>query len=293
MSDPTPNLEGKTVLITGATAGIGEISARALARMGARVVIVGRSAQKCEATVESIRRESGNPDVEALVADLSSMSEVRRLAGEFLSKYDRLDVLLNNAGALFATRTETADGFERTFALNHLAYFLLTNLLIDRLKASAPSRIVNVASEAHRFAPGGLNFNDLQTEKRYRGFRVYGASKLANILFTRELDRRLEGTGVTANCLHPGFVATNFTSGNGMLGWVFRRMASLFAIPPEQGAQTSIYLASSPEVAGVSGGYFDKCKPREPQLAGRNDKAARTLWEVSEELTGLKAVQPA
>lgn len=292
MSDPTPNLQGKTVLITGATSGIGEVSARELARMGARIVIVGRSAEKCEATVQAIRRETGNPDVEALVADLSSMSEVRRLAGQFLSKYDRLDVLVNNAGAMFANRIETEDGFERTFALNHLAYFLLTDLLLDRLKASAPSRIVNVASEAHRVAPKGLDFDDLQARNRYRGFRVYGASKLANILFTRELARRLEGTGVTANCLHPGFVATGFTSGNGLLGWAFRRMAALFAIPPDQGARTTVYLASSPEVAEVSGGYFDKCKPRQPQPAARDDKAARKLWDVSEQLTGLKAAQP-
>ncbi len=293
MSDATPNLQGKIILVTGATAGIGEITARELARMGARMVLVGRNPQKCEASVASIRQETGNPDVHALVADLSSMAEVRRLADEFHHQYDRLDVLVNNAGAMFSTRIETVDGFERTFALNHLAYFLLTNLLLDRLKASAPSRIVNVASEAHRVASRGLNFDDLQAQNRYRAFRAYGASKLANILFTRELARRLEGTGVTANCLHPGFVDTSFTAGNGALGWVFRRMASLFAITPEKGAQTSIYLASSPDVAGVTGAYFDKCRQKTPLPAAQDDQAARRLWEVSEQLTGLTADQPA
>ncbi len=293
MSDANPNLQGKVVLITGATAGIGEVAARALARMGARVAIVGRNPEKCDATVASIRQESGNPDVNALVADLSSMAEVRRLAEDFQTRFDRLDVLLNNAGAMFSTRLETVDGFERTFALNHLAYFLLTNLLIDRIKADTPGRIVNVASDAHRVAPRGLNFDDLQAQKRYRAFRAYGASKLANILFTRELAKRLEGTGVTANCLHPGFVATNFTSGNGTLGWIFRRMASLAAISPEKGAQTSIYLASSPEVAGITGAYFNKCRQSTPLPAARDDQAARRLWEVSEQLTGLTTPQPA
>lgn len=292
MTDST-NLQGKVVLVTGATAGIGEIAARELARMGARVVIVGRSPQKCEATVASIRQETGNADVHSLVADLSSTAEVRRLADEFLARYDRLDVLVNNAGALFSTRTETVDEFERTFALNHLAYFLLTNLLLDRLKASAPSRIVNVASDAHRVASRGLNFDDLQAKNRYRAFRAYGASKLANILFTRELARRLEGTSVTVNCLHPGFVATNFTSGNGALGWVFRRMASLFAISPEKGAQTSIYLASSPDVSTVTGAYFAKCRQKTPHSAARDDQAALRLWQVSEQLTGLTTPQPA
>lgn len=293
MSDSTPNLQGKTILITGATAGIGEVAARELARSKARIVLVGRNPEKCDASVASIRDQTGNAEVESIVADLSSMAEVRRLAETFQERYDRLDVLLNNAGAMFSTRMETADGFERTFALNHLAYFLLTNLLLDRLKASAPSRVVNVASDAHRVARNGLNFDDLQRQRTYRPFRAYGASKLANILFTRELARRLEGTGVTANCLHPGFVATSFMSGNGVLGWVFRRLASVAAVSPEQGAQTSIYLARSPEVEEVSGGYFDRCKPVKPSSAALDDDAARRLWEISEQLTGLAASQPA
>lgn len=280
------SLQGKVCLITGATAGIGEVAARELARKGARVVLVGRSRERCEATLGRIREEVPGAEVEALVADLSSQSEIRRLAGEFRMRFDRLDILLNNAGALFAQRQETADGIERTWALNHLAYFLLTNLLLEPLQAAAPSRVVCVASGAHRAVPG-LNWDDLEGRQHYRPFRAYSQSKLANILFARELARRLEGAGVTANALHPGFVATNFMAGNGWLGVFLRLSARLIAIKPEQGARTSIYLASSPEVEGLTGRYFEKCREARPSKAALDDDAARRLWEISMRMTGL------
>lgn len=285
VSDLSKVMAGKTVLVTGATAGIGRVAARELARRGARVVVVGRSRERCDSTVESIRGETGNLDVEALVADLSSQAEVRRLAREFLDRHARLDVLLNNAGAFFSKRRTSVDGLELTLALNHMAYFLLTDLLLDPLRASAPSRVVNVASEAHRLV-SKFDFDDPQGEKKYGGWHVYGQSKLANILFTTELARRLAGTGVTANCLHPGFVASNFSAGNGAMGWIMRRAASLFAISTEDGAKTSVYLASSPEVEGVTGRYFAREKPAEPTRAAVDEVAAGRLWSLSESLAG-------
>src|SRR5262245_11902175 len=208
------DLRGRTVLITGATSGIGAITARELARRGARSVVVGRDPARCEATLAELRPLTG-PDAipEAIVADLATITGVDRLGDEFRSRHDQLHVLLNNAGAMFAERQLTADGFERTFALNHLAYFRLTNLLLETLKASAPARVVNVASDAHRRMRHGMEWDNLMGEQRYRPFRAYCQSKLANILFTRELARRLEGSGVTANCLHPGFVRTRFFLG--------------------------------------------------------------------------------
>ncbi|MDB5353482.1 MAG: dehydrogenase, short-chain alcohol dehydrogenase like protein [Planctomycetota bacterium] len=310
ISDTT--MAGKICLVTGATAGIGEVTARELARRGATVVVVGRSQERCEATVEAIRRDTGNDAVEFLRADLSSQEEVRRLAKEFLDRHDRLDVLINNAGALFATRRESVDGIEMTFALNHLAYFLLTNLLLDTIKASAPARIVNIASDAHEMVKD-FDFDDPQGRSRYRRLGAdgqsklaiarytflapfahpalvqYAQSKLANLLFTYELAGRLEGTGVTVNAVHPGFVATNFTAGNGLFGWFMRRWASLLAMSPENGAKTSIYLATSPEVDGVTGQYFAKQKPIASSPASRDESAARRLWQLSEELTGLSA----
>ncbi|MBX6312728.1 MAG: SDR family oxidoreductase [Isosphaeraceae bacterium] len=277
---------GKICLVTGATAGIGAVTAEELARRGAQVILVGRDRSKCETTATRIRERTDNSAVEFLVADLSAQAEVRRLAREFQERYPRLDVLVNNAGAMFGQRQETVDGIERTFALNHLAYFLLTNLLLDTLKASAPARIVVVSSEAHRMAKG-LDFDDLQHQRWYKPFRVYCESKLANLLFTYELARRLRGTGVTANALHPGFVATNFMAGEGFAHWSLRRAARLFAISPEEGAKTSVYLAASPEVEGVSGAYFVKQKPVPSSPASRNEAAARRLWQISEELTGL------
>jgi NAD(P)-dependent dehydrogenase (short-subunit alcohol dehydrogenase family) len=272
-------------MVTGATAGIGEVTAEALSRAGASVVLVGRNPEKCEATASRIRACTGNPSVEPFVADLSSMAEVRRLAGEFRRRHDRLDVLVNNAGALFLERSETDDGFERTIALNHLSAFLLTNLLIDPLRAASPSRVVVVASEAHRGM--SLDFDDLHSRGRYRGMIAYGRSKLANILFARELARRLEGTGVTVNALHPGFVSSSFFSGPGPARWVMRRLADLLAISPEQGARTSIHLASYPEVEGVTGRYFARCREARPSASASSDEAARQLWELSEQLTGM------
>ena len=276
-------MKHKTCLITGATSGIGEVTAHQLTMKGAKVVVVGRDAQRCVDRVERIKAEAGNSRVDYLVADLSSQDETRRLVKSFLKRYDRLDVLVNNAGAFFLRRQESVDGIEKTFALNHLSYFLLTNLLLDTLRASAPSRIVNVSSNSHYGS--ALDFNDLQSVRRYRSMQVYGRSKFANVLFTYELARRMEGTGVTANALHPGFVRTNIGKNN---GWLIRLLAPLWqvtAISPEEGARTSVYLASSPEVEGVTGKFFiqEKEVPSDP---GTYDEiAARRLWEISVELT--------
>jgi NAD(P)-dependent dehydrogenase (short-subunit alcohol dehydrogenase family) len=272
------------MLVTGATSGIGAVTARALAATGATVVLVGRDRARAEASVEKIRRETGSQTVDYLLADLSSQAEIRRLADEFLGRYDRLDVLVNNAGAMFWSRQETVDGLERTLALNHLSYFLLTNLLLDRLKASAPARIVSVASDAHQGAR--VDFNDLQGKRSYAGMQAYGQSKLANVLFTYELARRLGGTGVTANTLHPGFVATSFAANNGGIIRLAMGILHRFALSPEQGAQTSIYLAASPEVEGVTGKYFERSKPAASSKLSYDEAAARRLWNVSEELVG-------
>jgi NAD(P)-dependent dehydrogenase (short-subunit alcohol dehydrogenase family) len=285
------SMAGKVVLVTGATAGIGAVTARELARKGASVCIVGRSREKCKVTVAQIRGTTGNAAVEFLLADLSSQAEIRRLAAEFPARYPRLDVLVNNAGGMFLTRQESVDGIELTLALNHLAYFLLTNLLLDRLKSSAPARVVSVSSDAHRMVRR-FDFDDPQRRKRYRGFAVYGESKLANVLFSSELARRLAGTGVTSNALHPGFVASNFFSAPGMrplLGRLMGLASRVFAISPDEGAKTSIYLASAPEVEGVTGGYFERSKPAEPSPAARDAEAARRLWQLSEEVTRASA----
>lgn len=279
-------LADKTILITGATSGIGLVAAHSLADMGAAVVIVGRDHKRAEASVTQIQRATGNPSVSALIADLSSMQEVRDLAEAFLRTYPRLDVLLNNAGAVFFTRQTTVDGYERTFALNHLAPFLLTNLLLDRLKADAPARIVTVASVAH--VGHKIDLGDVNRASRsYSAMGAYGDSKLANIMFTYELARRLEGTGVTANTLHPGVVATNFAKNNGPLSKVAMTLFSPFTISAEQGAQTSIYLASSPDVATVSGQYFAKSAPTKSSAASYDVAAQERLWRLSEQLTGL------
>jgi NAD(P)-dependent dehydrogenase (short-subunit alcohol dehydrogenase family) len=279
-------------LITGATRGIGRITARELARRGMRVVLVGRDAARAQATAAAIAAETGNPAVEFLVADLSSQAQVRALADAYRQRHDRLHVLVNNAGAVFARRGITVDGLERTFALNHLAPFLLTNLLLPTLQASGPARIVTVASAAHSGA--SLDFDDLQHERgRYRSFQVYGQSKLANILFTYELAHRLQGTNVTANALHPGFVASNFgKSEGGIWGPIFTLLRPAM-INVERGAETSIYLASSPDVEGVSGQYFVKCKPAHSSRQSYDEAAQHRLWEVSEQLTGLTATTTA
>ena len=285
MAEQSGGMGGKTVLITGATSGIGEVAARELAAKGAKVVLVGRSAAKCEATAAMIRRATGNPGVEYLVADLSSQAEVRRLAAEIKTRHPRIDVLINNAGAMIAPRRESAEGVEMTWALNHLGYFLLTDLLLDTLKASAPSRVVSVASDAHRMA-SGIDWDDVEGKKSYSAWHAYSQSKLANVLFNRELARRLEGSGVTANCLHPGLVATNFTAGRGLTFRLLQAISKLFAITSEEGAKTTVYLASSPEVEGASGGYYAKCKPATPTAAARDDEAARRLWALSEGRVG-------
>ncbi len=279
-------MRSKHCLVTGATAGIGQITARELARQGARVVIVGRSPGKLDATIRQIRDETGTKTIESLVADLSSQTEVRRLAEHVRTRYDRLDVLVNNAGAMFLKRVESVDGIEMTLALNHLSYFLLTDLLLPLIKSSAPARIVNVASAAHKGA--SINFDDLEGEHRYSGWKAYQQSKLANILFSYELARRLDGTGVTVNSLHPGFVRTNFLDGiEGWRGRLFRAIADRVALSAEQGARTSIYLASSPDVSGVSGRYFEKERPVASSPQSLDEAAAQRLWRISEELTGL------
>ena len=279
-------MEGKTGLITGGTSGIGKATAVALAAMGANVVITGRNEERGKQAVEEIRAESGLGAVELMLADLAGQAEVRRLAEGFKERYDRLDVLVNNAGLVVSERTETADGMETQFAVNHLAPFLLTNLLLDLLKKSAPSRIVTVSSDAHRW--GRIDLDDLQSRKRYRGFPVYGMTKLANILFTRELAERLQGTGVTANCLHPGAVNTKFGGGQGGPMSILFRAFKPFMRSPEQGADTAIYLASSPEVEGMTGKYLTDRKIKVASDAAYDEGLRKKLWEASEKLTGLK-----
>lgn len=275
-------------MVTGATAGIGLVTARELARKGAVVVVVGRDAAKGERVVREIRGDTGNEWVTFQRADLSVQSDIRCLARNFVEEHPRLDVLVNNAGAIFNRRQTSADGIEMTFALNHLNYFLLTNLLLDRLTAAPAGRIVNVSSGAHRGAT--IDFDDLQCERSYSGWRAYQRSKLANLLFTFELARRLDGSTVTANALHPGFVASRFGLNNGPLFRFGIRIAFMTsAIPVDEGAKTSVYLASSPEVADVSGRYFVKCRPEEPSSPAQDPDAARRLWEVSERMTAPRA----
>jgi NAD(P)-dependent dehydrogenase (short-subunit alcohol dehydrogenase family) len=286
-TEPDRPMDGKVCMVTGATAGIGLVAASELARRGARVIGVGRSQERCAEAVRLIRDQTSGASVEFLVADLSSQSEIRRLAQGVKASTARLDVLLNNAGGIYLQRQETSDGIERTFALNHLGYFLLTNLLLDLIKASAPARIINVSSGAHNGIK--INFDDLQSKTKYSGWRAYQQSKLANILFTRELARQLAGTGVTANALHPGFVNTKIFRADGFIGWLLRRSADLFAISPEEGAKTSVYLATSPEVENVTGKYFIKEHVASSSAASQDDAAARRLWELSEKLTGLPA----
>jgi NAD(P)-dependent dehydrogenase (short-subunit alcohol dehydrogenase family) len=276
-------MKGNVCIVTGANAGIGKETALSLAKKGASVVMVARSRERGEAARDAIRAESGNENVDLMLADLSVQDDIYDLAQAFRTRYDRLDVLVNNAGAIFMERKESADGLEITFALNHMGYFILTNLLLDMLKASAPARIINVSSDAHRGA--SLDFNDLQHEESYSGFDVYGESKLMNILFTHELARRLEGTGVTANSVHPGFVGSNFAKNNGLLARIAMTVLRPFARSPEKGAETPIYLASSPEVAGVNGEYFKDKEAKRSSRASYNEETARRLWEVSESLT--------
>lgn len=273
-------MRGKTVVITGATSGIGEVAAIRLAEQGARIVFTARDKGRAQATLEKLRRANPASGHVVHLADLSLLSEMRRAAEE-IREEPVIDVLINNAGALFNHRTETKDGLEKTFALNHMSYFVLTSLLLSRLRAGA--RIINTASDAHHRAK--LDFDDLQSKKGFSGFAVYSKSKLCNILFTRELARRIAGTGVTANSLHPGFVATRFgDQSGGMLSALVRVAKPIGAISPEEGAKTIIYLASSPDVALTSGEYFTKCAPATPSAEARNDRDAKKLWEISAEI---------
>ena len=283
----TWDVRGKTCMVTGATAGIGQVAARELAGLGAELVLVCRNRAKGEETVRGIRAATGNDSVELMVADLASQAEIRRLAEAFLSTRRPLHVLVNNAGIFNLRRETTTDGLEATFAVNHLAYFLLTNLLLERLKESAPARIVNVASDAHHW--GTIDFDDLMAERSYRAMKIYGRSKLANILYTRELAARLAGTGVTANCLHPGAVGTSLGANNGFVARLLLPLIRPFLRTPENGARTTVHLASSPEVEGVSGRYFADCREKRPSAEARSEEIARRLWEVSEQLTARRS----
>jgi retinol dehydrogenase 14 len=290
MTDNTDSMAGQTVLITGGTGGIGKTTAIGVARLGARVGITGRDRARAEAAAADIRAASGNPSIDAYAADLSAQAEVRRLAREMLDTYPRLDVLVNNVGGFWAHRHITADGLEHTFALNHLAPFLLTNLLWDRLVASAPARVVTVSSGAQ--AMGRIDFDDLQGERRWSGQRAYNQSKLANVMFTYELARRLDGSGVTATVLHPGVVRTAFGAED-PARWhrLFLPLVRPFLKSPARGAATPIYLASSPEVAGVTGRYFANRKPKTSNKVSYDMGAQARLWRVSADLVGLTSAR--
>ena len=279
-------MKGKTVVVTGGTSGIGEVAAVALAKLGARIVLVARDNSRGDATLARLRRSA--PDITHSVhfADLLRLAEMKRVAAEIADREPRIDVLINNAGALFATRQLTEDGLERTFALNHMAYFVMTAGLRERLVASGPARVINTASAAHQGAT--LDFDDLQSAKRFGARKAYGQSKLCNILFTRELARRLQGTRVTANCLHPGFVATRFGDQSGGLMSPLIRLAKFFAISPAKGAETIIHLASSPDVAEATGQYFYKSVPTTPSSWAQDDRSALLLWQHSAALAGMK-----
>jgi len=279
-------MKGKTVVITGGTSGIGEVAALELAQMGARIVLVGRDKPRAQTTLARLRERGPGLAHTVHYADLTRLAEMKRVAAQIAGAEPRIDVLINNAGAMFVARRVTEDGLERTFALNHMAYFVVTAGLRERVTASAGARIVNTASDAHRGAM--LDFDNLQSEKGFGAMQAYGRSKLCNILFTRELARRLHGTGVTANCLHPGFVATRFGDQSGGLISHMVWLAKYFAIPPTEGAKTVVYLASSPEADGVSGKYFYKCRATTPSPAAEDDQAASALWERSVELAGVK-----
>jgi len=282
-------MKGTVCVVTGATSGIGKAAATALARLGATVVLVGRDRGRTEAAAAEIARVSASPP-RAEVADLASLEQVRGLAGR-LAGLERIDVLINNAGLVLGERRITPDGLEHVFALNHLAPFLLTNLLLPKLTASAPARVVTVTSDAHSAAR--LDLSNPNLEHGWDSWRSYANSKLANILFTRELARRLDGTGVTANCAHPGVVRTGFGRESKPLLKLGIMIARPFMLSPERGADTIVYLASSPDVAGQTGGYYVKRQRREPSAAARDDAAARELWELSEKLTGLAPARPA
>jgi len=279
-------MRGKTVVITGGTSGIGEVAAIPLAQMGARIVLVARDKARGDATLARLRDSGPGVAHSVHFADLLRLAEMERVAAQIAAHESRIDVLINNAGALFATRRLTEDGLECTFALNHMAYFVVAEGLRERLTASAPARIINTASAAHQGST--LGFDDLQSAKRFGAIKAYGRSKLCNILFTRELARRLHGTGVTANCLHPGFVATRFGDQSGALMSRVVWLAKFFAISPAKGAQTIIYLASSPDVARTTGQYFYEAVPTIPAPPAQDDQSALLLWLRSAALAGMK-----
>jgi NAD(P)-dependent dehydrogenase (short-subunit alcohol dehydrogenase family) len=281
-------MRGKVVVVTGGTSGIGEVAAEALAAMGARIVLIARDGVRADATLGRLRKRGPGVAHRAHLADLSVMAGTRRVAAENAAAEPPIDVLINNAGAMFGVRRVTPEGLELTFATNHMSYFLLTHGLRERLLAGAPSRVINTASAAHRRAT--VDFDDLQSARDYAGFKVYSLSKLLNILYTRELARRSAGTGVTANSLHPGFVATRFADASGgLFSWVVRASKRVFAISVEKGAETLVYLASSPDVATISGGYFYQCRLATPTRAAQDDAAARRLWEETAKLAGLRS----
>jgi NAD(P)-dependent dehydrogenase (short-subunit alcohol dehydrogenase family) len=282
MVNQQQSMHGKICLVTGATSGIGKVTAQALASDGATVVIGGRSQEKCEATVQEIKRQTGNQNVEYILADMSSLQDVQRMAKTFLSRHQHLDVLINNAGIALLKKQTSVDGYELTFATNYLGPFLLTNLLLDVLKASAPARIVTVSSLAHAWAK--FNIDDPQKQGGVAG---YYSSKFAQVLFTYELARRLEGTGVTATVLNPGYVATNIGRSNGFLSNIIWPLSNFFnhAVTPEEGAQTILYLATSPEVEGVTGKYFSDKKEIPSAKATYNSEWGQRLWTMSERLT--------
>jgi NAD(P)-dependent dehydrogenase (short-subunit alcohol dehydrogenase family) len=287
--DANPIMRGKTVVITGATSGIGAIAAERLAKLGARIVMVARDVARAEMTLAWLRAASPGVNHSVHYAELSRLADMKRVGAEIAAAEPRIDVLINNAGAVFSRRIITEDGLERTFALNHMSYFVMTEVLRDRLVASAPARIINTASNAHR--RGHIDFDDLQSaHKKYRGSRVYGTSKLCNILFTRELARRLAGHGVTANSFSPGFVRTRFGNQAGGLASLALRIAKVLAAKsPEQGAKTLVYLASSPDVANISGEFFYKSRLGKLTEEARDDDKARRLWTESERIAGLTA----
>ena len=275
-------MKEKTVLVTGANSGIGKVTALDLSRKGAHMVMLCRNRDRGEAAKKEIIRESNNEKVDLMVCDLSSMDSVHAFANDFLLQYKRLDVLVNNAGGYFDRKIITGDGYEYTFAMNHLGHFLLTNRLLDLIRHSAPARIINVSSNAHQ--TGHIRFDDLMAERGYMGWRAYSQAKLANILFTYELDRRLNGTGITVNAVHPGFVNTNFASNTYSVIKPLVRFAKWFARSPEKGAETSVWLASSPEVEGISGKYFFDKKSRRSNRESYDEEVAKRLWDVSEDL---------
>jgi NAD(P)-dependent dehydrogenase (short-subunit alcohol dehydrogenase family) len=280
-------MKGKTIVATGATSGIGEAAVLELAGLGARIVVVARDEARAQATMRKLEAKAPKLGHRMHLADLSSMAETRKVGAAIAASEPRIDVLINNAGALFSERRVTPEGLEQTFALNHMAYFVLTEALRDNLVASTPSRVVSTSSSAHQGA--SLDFDDLQSAKGYGGLKVYGRSKLANILFTRELARRLAGTGVTANCLHPGVVATRFGQSSGGFAGLVIPFLRPFFLSPEKGGDTIVYLASSPEVAKTTREYFVKRKITEPSQAARDDAAAKRLWDASETLAGAQS----